>query len=158
MSALKEDKSAVQTPNSVSSSSGLDIPEAMDGFFGYSEEKSLKQVWDRYDSKPLALNCLTQIEEKYWAHRRGSEEHSEAGSLKASLLPPSVSGSAISDAFHEEQTVADQLNGMAHVTGAYNLRSYCRILNNLCSLFHRTCYRHRASPTSSITSTMPRTT
>ena len=45
MSALKEDKSVVQTPVSGSSSAGLDIPEAMDGFFGYSEEKSLKQVF-----------------------------------------------------------------------------------------------------------------
>ena len=45
MSALKEDKSAAQTPTPSSSSGGLDIPEAMDGFFGYSEEKSLKQVF-----------------------------------------------------------------------------------------------------------------
>ena len=45
MSTQKEDKSAVQTPTSVSSSSGLDIPEAVDGFFGYTEEKNLKQVF-----------------------------------------------------------------------------------------------------------------
>jgi hypothetical protein len=42
MSASKEDKSTSQTPTS---STGLHIPEAMDGFFGYTEEKSLKQVF-----------------------------------------------------------------------------------------------------------------
>jgi hypothetical protein len=46
MSELKEDQIVVQTPTSGSSSSaGLDIPDAMDGFFGYTEEKSLKQVF-----------------------------------------------------------------------------------------------------------------
>ena len=45
MSELKEDKSVTQTPTPSSSSSVLDIPEAMDGFFGYTEEKSLKQVF-----------------------------------------------------------------------------------------------------------------
>ena len=45
MSAQKADKSAAQTPTPGSSSGGVDIPEAMDGFFGYSEEKSLKQVF-----------------------------------------------------------------------------------------------------------------
>ena len=45
MSAQKEDKTIVQSPTPGSSSGGLDIPEAMDGFFGYSEEKSLKQVF-----------------------------------------------------------------------------------------------------------------
>ena len=48
MSELKEesgDKTVVQTPTSGSPSAGLDIPDAMDGFFGYTEEKSLKQVF-----------------------------------------------------------------------------------------------------------------
>jgi AMP deaminase len=150
MTALNEDKSAVQTPTSGSSSGGLDIPESMDGFFGYSEEKSLKQVFGIVITPTRALNCFTQIEEKYWAHRRGSDAHSETGSLR----PLSLQGSSIGDAFHEEQEVIEQLQkltGMVHVTGACNLR----ILIKLCSLFHRTCYRHRANSTSSITSTMP---
>ncbi|KZP06449.1 AMP deaminase [Athelia psychrophila] len=37
-------------------SPGLDIPETRDGFFGYNEEKN-----------------QLHIEEKYWAHRRGSD-------------------------------------------------------------------------------------
>ncbi|KDQ62720.1 hypothetical protein JAAARDRAFT_121826 [Jaapia argillacea MUCL 33604] len=41
-------------------SPGLQIPEAKDGFFGYQEEKSLRH-----------------IEEKYWAHRRGSDASSQ---------------------------------------------------------------------------------
>jgi AMP deaminase len=45
MSTEGEDKSAVQTPTPGSSSAGLHIPDAMDGFFGYTEEKSLKQVF-----------------------------------------------------------------------------------------------------------------
>ncbi|KAF8170918.1 AMP deaminase, partial [Pholiota molesta] len=64
------------------SNSGLHIPESKDGFFGYSEEKSLKQ-----------------IEEKYWAQRRGSEVTSDAGGFK----PLSQPGSVIGDAFHDEE-------------------------------------------------------
>ncbi|KAF9525475.1 AMP deaminase [Crepidotus variabilis] len=65
-------------------SAGLHIPEAQDAFFGYTEEKSFKQ-----------------IEEKYWAHRRGSDAHSEAGSHRpvSVSVPASVSG----DVFHEEE-------------------------------------------------------
>nr|GAT59488.1 predicted protein [Mycena chlorophos] len=55
-------------------SPGLDIPQARDGFYTYAEEKSQQQV-----------------EEKYWARRRGSEAGSEgtasfAGSFKLSQL------------------------------------------------------------------------
>ena len=47
MSALKENKSDVPSPTSSTSvSGGLHIPEAKDGFFGYTEEKSLKQVFE----------------------------------------------------------------------------------------------------------------
>lgn len=66
----------VLTPKETHSSTPeLDIPVARDGFFGYSEEKSQQQ-----------------IEEKYWAHRRGSETASEgtaasfAASFKLSAL------------------------------------------------------------------------
>ncbi|KAJ7845375.1 hypothetical protein B0H14DRAFT_3109050 [Mycena olivaceomarginata] len=58
-----------------SSTPGLDIPEARDGFYGYSEEKTQQH-----------------IEEKYWAHRRGSETGSEGtaasfvGSFKLTAL------------------------------------------------------------------------
>ncbi|KAF8895649.1 hypothetical protein BD779DRAFT_1467019 [Infundibulicybe gibba] len=53
---------------------GLRIPEARDGFFGYTEEKSLQH-----------------IEEKYWAHRRGSDARSDgtgsfSGSYKGSSM------------------------------------------------------------------------
>lgn len=43
MSAPKEDKSNMSSPNP--GSAGLHIPEAKDGFFGYTEEKSLQQVF-----------------------------------------------------------------------------------------------------------------
>ena len=43
MSALKEDKSVNSSPTP--GSAGLHIPEAKDGFFGYTEEKSLQQVF-----------------------------------------------------------------------------------------------------------------
>ncbi|KAF8955954.1 AMP deaminase [Flammula alnicola] len=85
------------SPTSNSTSGGLHIPESKDGFFGYTEEKSLKQ-----------------IEEKYWAHRRGSDAHSEAGSFK----PVSLQGSALGDVFHEEEEEEKQkhLTGEAHAT------------------------------------------
>ncbi|KAF8158002.1 hypothetical protein B0H34DRAFT_657112 [Crassisporium funariophilum] len=67
---------------SPSASGGLHIPESKDGFFGYSEEKTLQQ-----------------IEEKYWAHRRGSDAHSDSGSFK----PVSLQGSVIGDASYEEE-------------------------------------------------------
>ncbi|THH16717.1 hypothetical protein EW146_g3968 [Bondarzewia mesenterica] len=43
-------------------SPGIHIPEPRDGFYGYSDEKNLRH-----------------IEEKYWAHRRPSQSQSEAG-------------------------------------------------------------------------------
>ncbi|KAL1722966.1 hypothetical protein EV715DRAFT_287007 [Schizophyllum commune] len=45
------------------STPGLEVPPPRDGFFDYSQEKSLQH-----------------IEEKYWAHRRGSDAPSEATS------------------------------------------------------------------------------
>jgi AMP deaminase len=67
--------SALIVPSSASGSTpgsaGLDIPEARDGYFGYTEEKSLQQ-----------------IEEKYWAHRRGSETYSEAANKPLSRSMP----------------------------------------------------------------------
>ncbi|KAF7987011.1 hypothetical protein HWV62_105 [Athelia sp. TMB] len=52
-------------------SPGLQIPETRDGFFGYNEEKSLQH-----------------IEEKYWAHRRGSDV---SGPKPVSIVGPSGS-------------------------------------------------------------------
>ncbi|KJA23236.1 hypothetical protein HYPSUDRAFT_40051 [Hypholoma sublateritium FD-334 SS-4] len=74
--------STPDTPAISTSSSGLHIPESKDGFFGYQEEKSLKQ-----------------IEEKYWVHRRTSESHSEGGGFK----PQSLQGSVAGDPFLEEE-------------------------------------------------------
>ncbi|KAG7088064.1 hypothetical protein E1B28_012096 [Marasmius oreades] len=48
------------------SSPDLAIPETRDGFFGYTDEKSLQQA------------SAEHIGEKYWAHRRGSDAPSEA--------------------------------------------------------------------------------
>ncbi|KAF9066473.1 hypothetical protein BDP27DRAFT_1330580 [Rhodocollybia butyracea] len=62
----------ISSPRSETPSGHLQIPEATDGFFGYTEEKSLQH-----------------IEEKYWAHRRGSDVPSEGfagGSLPMSSL------------------------------------------------------------------------
>ena len=42
---MSEEKSAVSGPTAGFSPSGLDIPESKDGFFGYTEEKSLQQVF-----------------------------------------------------------------------------------------------------------------
>ncbi|KAG6831732.1 hypothetical protein H0H87_004001 [Tephrocybe sp. NHM501043] len=77
----------------------LSIPEARDGFFGYTEEKSLQH-----------------IEEKYWAHRRGSDAHSDgsfSGKLKPSVLQPplieeqaNLTGSALDE---EESALAAEL-------------------------------------------------
>ncbi|KAJ7078611.1 hypothetical protein B0H15DRAFT_860299 [Mycena belliarum] len=76
-------------------SPGLSIPEARDGFFGYPEEKSQQH-----------------IEEKYWAHRRGSDTASEGtaasfvGSFKLTSLhaaaPPGEYPSG-SEPFVEEE-------------------------------------------------------
>ncbi|KAF7348221.1 A-deaminase domain-containing protein [Mycena sanguinolenta] len=78
-----------------SNTPGLDIPAARDGFYGYSEEKTQRQ-----------------IEEKYWAHRRGSETASEGtaasfvGSFKLTALqsaaPPGEFPSG-GDTFVEEE-------------------------------------------------------
>ncbi|GJE88462.1 AMP deaminase [Phanerochaete sordida] len=106
------------TPPSVDSPNGLHIPQSKDGFFGYSEERTLHQ-----------------IEEKKFAHRRGSEQPasrpinimpsprlmpgssvdglSEPGSLSASYkmssLPPP---------FHQDESVSSShtdVSGMHHV-------------------------------------------
>ncbi|KAJ4482417.1 hypothetical protein J3R30DRAFT_3459311 [Lentinula aciculospora] len=52
--------SGTLSPQSDNSTGHLQIPEARDGFFGYTEEKSLQHIG-----------------EKYWAHRRGSDVPSE---------------------------------------------------------------------------------
>ncbi|PPQ68832.1 hypothetical protein CVT25_008880 [Psilocybe cyanescens] len=93
--SLPEASSLANTPPMGSSVSGiLRIPESKDGYFGYSEEKSLQH-----------------IEEKYWAHRRGSDAPSEA-----SHKPISLQGHPIIDVFHveEEQDNHKQLTGEAH--------------------------------------------
>ncbi|KIK69816.1 hypothetical protein GYMLUDRAFT_236289 [Collybiopsis luxurians FD-317 M1] len=86
------------SPHSDTPSGHLQIPEPKDGFFGYSEEKSLQH-----------------IEEKYWAHRRASNVPSEHPAsftgdslqmLHAAMLeqPNNVSPFADED---EENSVAD---------------------------------------------------
>lgn len=77
------------------SSGSLRIPESRDGFFGYLEEKSQQH-----------------IDEKFWAHRRGSDAPSEAQSLRAS-----VHGSLTGDPFVEEHaesstTATELANGV----------------------------------------------
>ncbi|KIM71476.1 hypothetical protein PILCRDRAFT_830308 [Piloderma croceum F 1598] len=69
---VSDDSSPIEEPGQVTP--GLVIPETRDGFFGYNEEKSLQH-----------------IEEKYWAHRRGSE----------ATQPISIIGSSASDARSE---------------------------------------------------------
>ena len=44
--------------NNPSHSGGLHIPESKDGFFGYSEEKSLQQVIELAIGRVLLLNYL----------------------------------------------------------------------------------------------------
>ncbi|KAF8229664.1 AMP deaminase [Tricholoma matsutake] len=69
----------------------LQIPESRDGFFGYPEEKTLQQ-----------------IEEKYWAHRRGSDALSDASfaaSFKASVQGEPTSFSNIT--FEEEEALLE---------------------------------------------------
>ncbi|EKM79533.1 hypothetical protein AGABI1DRAFT_120906 [Agaricus bisporus var. burnettii JB137-S8] len=71
------DPASAMSPNLTSGS--LTMPESRDGFFGYQEEKSQQQ-----------------IHEKYWAHRRGSDSHSDAN------LMASVHGSVAGDALLDE--------------------------------------------------------
>ncbi|KAJ3566856.1 hypothetical protein NP233_g6737 [Leucocoprinus birnbaumii] len=66
--------------SSENSTETLRIPESRDGYFGYLEEKSQQH-----------------IDEKFWAHRRGSDAPSEVQSLRAS-----VHGSLAGDPFVEE--------------------------------------------------------
>ncbi|KDR82958.1 hypothetical protein GALMADRAFT_134480 [Galerina marginata CBS 339.88] len=76
------------------SNGGFDIPESKDGYFGYSEERSLQH-----------------IEEKSLVQRRGSDAHSDTGSYK----PVSLQGSAIGDVFEEEEDDKQkQLTGEPH--------------------------------------------
>ncbi|KAG6865121.1 hypothetical protein C0991_004962 [Blastosporella zonata] len=76
----------------------LSIPEVRDGFFGYTEEKSIQH-----------------IEEKYWAHRRGSDAHSDAsfsGHFKSSALQPPLSEEQLNvtgAALEEEETTLAEL-------------------------------------------------
>ncbi|KAF9054848.1 AMP deaminase [Panaeolus papilionaceus] len=100
------------SPTISTSHAGLQIPESKDGFFGYTEEKSLQH-----------------IEEKMWAHRRGSDAHSEAGGLR----PVSLQGSAFGDAFHEEE-VEDQkkqLSGEAHYVDPVITSEQLQLLQSL---------------------------
>lgn len=61
--------------------SGLVIPQPRDGFFGYTEEKSHQHVrfisnFHKIDYIPQLIS--SQIEEKYLAHRRASDAHSDS--------------------------------------------------------------------------------
>ncbi|KAJ3975732.1 hypothetical protein EV361DRAFT_887435 [Lentinula raphanica] len=68
-------QSGTSSPHSESSSSHLQIPEARDGFFGYTEEKSLQHIG-----------------EKYWAHRRGSQDAPTEGSTSLADASLQMSG------------------------------------------------------------------
>ncbi|KAI3617989.1 amp deaminase [Moniliophthora roreri] len=100
---MEKPSTSSSTPARSVHSPDLDIPEARDGFFGYNDEKSLQQ-----------------IEEKYWAHRRGSNVPSEGKasfteSLKAhpTLGEPSRSVSPFVES-EEEQPVtgSDQITNV----------------------------------------------
>ncbi|KAK7462414.1 AMP deaminase [Stygiomarasmius scandens] len=74
----------------------LDVPESRDGFFGYSEEKSLQH-----------------IEGKYLAQRRGSDAPSEgaasfAGSFKMSTLHSALGENRAISPFHEDTEDEDR--------------------------------------------------
>ncbi|KAJ3747592.1 hypothetical protein DFH05DRAFT_1393154 [Lentinula detonsa] len=74
--------SGTPSPQSEISSGHLQIPEARDGFFGYTEEKSLQHIG-----------------EKYWAHRRGSDAPSEGA---ASFAGASLQMSSLHAAMNEK--------------------------------------------------------
>ncbi|PPR03103.1 hypothetical protein CVT24_012383 [Panaeolus cyanescens] len=103
---------APDSPTIITSSSGLQIPESKDGFFGYVEEKSFQH-----------------IEEKLYAHRRGSDAHSDAGGLR----PVSLQGSAFGDAFHEEEEEDQkkQLSGEAHYVDPIITSEQLQLLQSL---------------------------
>ncbi|TFY76081.1 hypothetical protein EWM64_g7931 [Hericium alpestre] len=79
---IRVDKSAVESPSSETppdSASGsrspdLHIPEPRDGFFGYNEEKTLRQ-----------------IEEKKWAHRRQSLSQTDMTRPSPLVMPDGIS-------------------------------------------------------------------
>ncbi|KAF9013148.1 hypothetical protein BDQ17DRAFT_1270633 [Cyathus striatus] len=80
MASTESQKEALPSPKG-----GIHIPEAKDGFFGYPEEKTFQH-----------------IEEKYWAHRRGSDALSDVGSLRHPLQ-----GSVQGDIVEEESELGD---------------------------------------------------
>ncbi|KAJ3916927.1 hypothetical protein F5877DRAFT_45637 [Lentinula edodes] len=93
--------SGTLSPQSENSTGHLQIPETRDGFFGYTEEKSLQHIG-----------------EKYWAHRRGSDVPSEGpaasfagGSLQISGLHAAMAEKANSSSpftdDDEEKSVAE---------------------------------------------------
>ncbi|KAJ3935906.1 MAG: hypothetical protein NXY57DRAFT_1089910 [Lentinula lateritia] len=93
--------SGTLSPQSENSTGHLQIPETRDGFFGYTEEKSLQHIG-----------------EKYWAHRRGSDVPSEgpaasfaSGSLQISGLHAAMAEKANSSSpftdDDEEKSVAE---------------------------------------------------
>lgn len=59
----------------VESSSGLIIPETRDGFYGYTDEKSLQQVRTCFptDMHRTLIILNNQMEEQKWAQRRTSD-------------------------------------------------------------------------------------
>ncbi|PPQ82299.1 hypothetical protein CVT26_013962 [Gymnopilus dilepis] len=86
--------------HSSSAAGGLLIPESKDGFFGYTEEKSLQQ-----------------IEQKYWAQRRGSDVPSENGARQQTASQGAVIPEVFED--EEEDDRAKQSAGEAHVPGRF---------------------------------------
>ncbi|KAG6860353.1 hypothetical protein C0993_002987, partial [Termitomyces sp. T159_Od127] len=82
--------------------SSLSIPEARDGFFGYSEEKSLQQ-----------------IEEKYWAQRRASDARSDGPFPKLSPLQPVEQATLAGSALEVEEQPSDALPSDPHLTSEF---------------------------------------
>ncbi|TFK33050.1 AMP deaminase [Crucibulum laeve] len=87
--SLEKPQTAPPEPIPSPGATALHIPESKDGFFGYTEEKSLQH-----------------IEEKYWAHRRGSDAPSDVGSLKLSVTGPPPGAIVVEeDDSHENENI-----------------------------------------------------
>ncbi|KAG6915896.1 hypothetical protein DXG01_009363 [Tephrocybe rancida] len=99
MSPIDTPQEPLETASTPPEESSLSIPEARDGFFSYTEEKNLQH-----------------IEEKYWAHRRNSDAHSDgsfSGHYKPTVLQPPLSEEqvnlTVSALEEEEKTQASEL-------------------------------------------------
>ena len=145
-------------PSGNDSPTGLHIPQGRDGFYGYQDEKTLHQVRSNSRQYLVWYLILLQIEEKKYAHRRGSDvggskpisimnspvalratpdAHSEAGSAVGSFKLPAMHDFARSEAassIHEDMGIhpsaAPDIPGVIH--------------GECCFLFPGTCRHPRA--------------